>query len=935
MGNEALMPGTPPVRKGLTTEEVKIVNALDAEYLKDPYSSPRSRHNRHHVSDAGLSSMAAQASTAGHDRQGISQDVPDTLARIAPEDQRIDSTTATPRKRRTFRYRKTKDLLDHSILKCINHFARQHRFLTEQSFSQYTTSQRRTFERDVYDYARAIGLSKAQAKASMVHARRLCGEEEYDSDNTMLDEDEVDDSPTLRVTLPASTSRASKGSYVPAPGEKRSSHNGTRKKKADETPTTNEDTPSQVQGEASDRTTAPRMTPTIRENQMSGLLGAADSNTACKHPGNTSDPRRAVADSCLTSPKADTTTAVSHERGDGKARQIREIRRLEEIWINSIAMANGGSKYIYLNNGIGTFDNQALTVDPDDSKLAIDTQIFDENPAVQQKQNMAEEPEDYDALVDRLRLRKNMTALSKKIMLKLLEITCSGNPSGEEASVLGYGGSPLPIHVDMVPLSLLQGFILSYLNMQKRDGLKKLWARVLDDSKADDNQISEDGKEAPMLNHETTAKASLDEQRAEANRKMRYEKDLVKEGLVQCFEEIAEQEYESETIDYLTATLSEALDPIVKCSLRYDQDRPWKHIIYGMKGFAQMYYGNLLDNTNKECEVWQDTIGREIAAAVARNLGKDKEIIPESGRPLGFPGCYSKISNAYGPALPNAETHVTESHDSSDSASNSSQSEDGSSSGSEQSEQDETVVEREVQDKAVDVTRGALCGTDEQSTDSEQSENTETADNEQSRKIGRSVNHGQHRGSGSSEADEESEDDECSEVAGQSAEHEQPIAIESSEKNEESKSTKQSEENDESQSSEESDQEKQLEDAEPKEQQADIQKRLSESAHGPACISQSVPRTNAARHDTLPIPSVCRICQETFPSRSALFRHLPQVHWKPEKQAKRRHSEITEESRPENTTDPTSNHKKLRKSDVRHSDGPLSVSKDFQNPMIQ
>lgn len=107
MGNEALTPGTPPVRKGLTAEEVKIVNALDAEYLKDPYSSPRSRHNRHHVSDAGLSSMAAQASTAGHDRQAISPDVPDTLSQIAPEDQRIDSTTATPRKRRTFRYRKS------------------------------------------------------------------------------------------------------------------------------------------------------------------------------------------------------------------------------------------------------------------------------------------------------------------------------------------------------------------------------------------------------------------------------------------------------------------------------------------------------------------------------------------------------------------------------------------------------------------------------------------------------------------------------------------------------------------------------------------------------------------------------------------------------------------------------------------------------------
>ncbi|KAL8725599.1 MAG: hypothetical protein Q9181_006353 [Wetmoreana brouardii] len=55
--------------------------------------------------------------------------------------------------------------LDPTILKCINHFARRHTFLTEQSFNN------------------------------------------YNSDDTKLD-DEIDDSSTLLVRLPASTGRS-------------------------------------------------------------------------------------------------------------------------------------------------------------------------------------------------------------------------------------------------------------------------------------------------------------------------------------------------------------------------------------------------------------------------------------------------------------------------------------------------------------------------------------------------------------------------------------------------------------------------------------------------------------------------------------------------------------------------------------------------------
>ena len=86
------------------------------------------------------------------------------------------------------------------LLKHINRLARRHVFLTEQSLTKYTTSQRRSYERDIYDYARAATLPKAQAKMAVVYARRLCGEEEYDSDNSSLDDDEVDDSALLRTS---------------------------------------------------------------------------------------------------------------------------------------------------------------------------------------------------------------------------------------------------------------------------------------------------------------------------------------------------------------------------------------------------------------------------------------------------------------------------------------------------------------------------------------------------------------------------------------------------------------------------------------------------------------------------------------------------------------------------------------------------------------
>lgn len=99
--------------------------------------------------------------------------------------------------------------------KSINLFIRRHLFFAHQSLSHYTTSERRRFERDVYDYARAQGLPKAQAKAQRIKAREMCGEEEYDSDNSALG-DEVDDSVDVLQSLAASVVKSTSSEVLPS-----------------------------------------------------------------------------------------------------------------------------------------------------------------------------------------------------------------------------------------------------------------------------------------------------------------------------------------------------------------------------------------------------------------------------------------------------------------------------------------------------------------------------------------------------------------------------------------------------------------------------------------------------------------------------------------------------------------------------------------------
>ena len=66
----------------------------------------------------------------------------------------------------------------------------------------FTKSERRQFERDIYDYAEALGLDHAAAKKQVIKARGFCGEENYDSDNSALG-DELDNSVEILKRLGA------------------------------------------------------------------------------------------------------------------------------------------------------------------------------------------------------------------------------------------------------------------------------------------------------------------------------------------------------------------------------------------------------------------------------------------------------------------------------------------------------------------------------------------------------------------------------------------------------------------------------------------------------------------------------------------------------------------------------------------------------------
>ena len=89
--------------------------------------------------------------------------------------------------------------LESSALKAVNIYIRQHPFL-RLSLGTFTTSQRRSFERNVYDYSRALNLSTRHAKLEVKKARGICGDLAEDGNQSALD-GEIDDSDKIRDQL--------------------------------------------------------------------------------------------------------------------------------------------------------------------------------------------------------------------------------------------------------------------------------------------------------------------------------------------------------------------------------------------------------------------------------------------------------------------------------------------------------------------------------------------------------------------------------------------------------------------------------------------------------------------------------------------------------------------------------------------------------------
>ena len=83
--------------------------------------------------------------------------------------------------------------------KKVGEFIQQHPFISVCS-QTFTTSQRRTFVRDVYDYSRALGLSPVRSQKQVDKVREICGKQLRRDDDSAW-EGEIDDGEAIRRLL--------------------------------------------------------------------------------------------------------------------------------------------------------------------------------------------------------------------------------------------------------------------------------------------------------------------------------------------------------------------------------------------------------------------------------------------------------------------------------------------------------------------------------------------------------------------------------------------------------------------------------------------------------------------------------------------------------------------------------------------------------------
>ena len=127
-----------------------------------------------------------------YDLDGISPQDFDLLLTLAPADQLPDLTTADV-KPGVYLERSNSHAASRIAIK---RYVMFHKFMKDPH-SSHTTSQRRDFERNVYDFARANGLGKQEASSEVRKARMICGAPESDSEDSSFGHEVNDTSEIL------------------------------------------------------------------------------------------------------------------------------------------------------------------------------------------------------------------------------------------------------------------------------------------------------------------------------------------------------------------------------------------------------------------------------------------------------------------------------------------------------------------------------------------------------------------------------------------------------------------------------------------------------------------------------------------------------------------------------------------------------------------
>ena len=221
------------------SSQPRMKKDLSVEFARETKLPGQSPLNTPTDSDTELDGEDDTKMYNDFDIQGVSKEELAFWSQLAPPDQKLTDPEILPQKLQSkskkapsayvssvcyynvliFSKASTSTVKPSSLIaKSVNHFIRRHPFFAQQSLSAYTTSERRKFERDVYDFARAQGLSKVQAKIQTVKAREMCGEEEYDSENSALG-DEVNDNKDIIRGLSAPSAVKSTSSEVWPPIE--------------------------------------------------------------------------------------------------------------------------------------------------------------------------------------------------------------------------------------------------------------------------------------------------------------------------------------------------------------------------------------------------------------------------------------------------------------------------------------------------------------------------------------------------------------------------------------------------------------------------------------------------------------------------------------------------------------------------------------------